>query len=99
MILKRVKYPNFQWGHRSGNGVTNLGQVKKESILAVHHRSTKSAKGLWDPELDFVTSDDFFNTQKVLVKGGNNFIVSGRMVFCARALTQVRCMDGWMDGA
>ena len=88
VILKRVKYPNFQWGHQSDKGTTNLGKIPKASILAVYHRNTKSAKGLWDPEFDFVTSDDFFNTKRVLVKGGNNFILSGRMIFCARALTQ-----------
>ena len=72
------------WVHNL-KGSQASGQPKW-GIFATVHTAKKGEQrfGYWNANVALVRSDDHFETQKVLVKGGNRFLFTSKFMFVAR---------------
>jgi len=80
-VAQYVKYPNYAWLQSAGT----KGNAK--GIAIVQHKRSKGVAQSWDTDLDFVQSDNFFETKSVLLPKGNNFAIIDKYVFVAVANT------------
>jgi len=80
-IASFVKYPNYAWLQSAGT----KGSAK--GLAIVQHKRSKGVAQSWDTDLDFVQSDNFFETKSVLLPKGNNFAIIDKYVFVAVANT------------
>eukprot|EP00163_Fabomonas_tropica_P001045 TRINITY_DN1078_c0_g1_i1.p1 TRINITY_DN1078_c0_g1~~TRINITY_DN1078_c0_g1_i1.p1 ORF type:complete len:890 (-),score=273.12 TRINITY_DN1078_c0_g1_i1:215-2884(-) len=48
------------------------------------HPQRDQAFDMWDPAVDFIATEDWGKTWKLVVKGGNSFSIETNFVFCAK---------------
>eukprot|EP00983_Pelagomonas_calceolata_P092325 1157652-Pelagomonas_calceolata.AAC.9 len=58
-------------------------QTKDENVLATYYANPGDYDMPWDPDVNFIVSDNFFKDFSIHVKCGNQFEVVGRWVLRA----------------
>jgi hypothetical protein len=82
------------WLHKMGPEASALAGTHTRQATPAHAivatimktRVGSQRFGSWDSEIDFVRSDDFFQTESVLVVGGNRFLMTETYIFVAQVL-------------
>lgn len=74
----------FDWAHSLKGEQAN--GLPFDSIFATlfNTKTGNQRFGYWDRDIDFVRSDDLFQTQTVLVKRGNRFLFTTKYLFVAQ---------------
>ena len=72
-----------EWVHNL-KGAQAAGQPKYSIFASMYGSKVGNQKfGYWNPNINFVRTDDEFKTHKVLVKGGNRFLFTSKFLFIA----------------
>ncbi len=63
-----------------------FGKVPYERIILSYEAKGKGHQKLtgWNSNFHVVMSDDFFRTSKILVPGGNKFLITSHYIFVAK---------------
>lgn len=69
--------PSFCLRHAAPNRL-RAEQVKEETILATMYARPGDYDQAWDPDVHYVTSDDWFGTINTHVRCGNMFEIIGK---------------------
>lgn len=77
----------FSWGI-TGLDTDLIQEFPLESLFVTrkHIKSFEEIRIRWDYDIDFIRTDDFFESETVLVPHGNLFIISARFILVAAAV-------------
>lgn len=84
---KVAGFVDFDWGANicPDNECGNKLVTKDENVLATYYANPGDYDMPWDPDVNFIVSDNFFKDFSIHVKCGNQFEVVGRTVYLAFA--------------
>lgn len=78
----------FSWGH-SGLDTEILKSVPLERIYVTRNNNPDSErKSGWSTDVDFMYSDNFFDSKEVLVTYGNKFLLADKFILVATAVVE-----------
>jgi photosystem II stability/assembly factor-like uncharacterized protein len=78
-IQQNVVFPHFDWAQRVGMG------ADRSSILAVQATRDEATKSGWNPDRQFIRTNNLFATHSVALKKANKFVILGKYLFVACA--------------
>lgn len=86
--MKEYVY-DFAWGYTRMANELGMRKFPKQRIFITHDPQAtghqNSNKKMWSPAVSLYYSDDFFETKKLVLSGGNSLIKTEHYMFVAKA--------------